>query len=477
MVYKCYIDGKLIDGLEGELNVVNPGTEELVGKVSLINVKQAEGALIAAEKAFDHWSKLTLEERLVWIKKFSDAIKAKEEKIIQVLMAETGKIRDGAVEDYQMLLDCLEFFPKEAANFEAETIETSGGSHENIITREPVGVVVAYLAWNFPLLNLGYKLGPVLASGCSCVIKPAETTPLATLMIGEILEEIQFPRGVVNIVLGDVARMAHAMNTSPIPQMITLIGSTYTGKRVVHESLTTIKKFSLELGGNAPAIVLKDYDEKLAAKTLTEFKFANSGQVCVSPNRIFVHEDQYESFLQVAKEVASAIKPGWGEEEGAGIGPMITAGSRARIIDLIEDAVEKGARIISGGKIPADKKKGYYMEPTVLADVTTDMRCYQEEIFGPIMPIIRYNDLLDLVAAANDTEYGLTSYLFTNDEREVRRFSRGIRSGTLCVNAPMYSVELPHGGVKNSGIGKDCSKYSLEEYYYIKRLSILRETK
>lgn len=474
MVYKCYIDGKQVDGLEGDMNVVNPGTEELVGTVSLINVKQAESALVAAQKGHEYWSSLTLEERVVWINKLADAIKAKETSIVQVLMEETGKIKSGAQEDYQMLLDCLDFFPKEAAKFEAEVIETPGASHENIITREPVGVVVAYLAWNFPLLNLGYKLGPVLASGCSCVIKPAETTPLATLMIGKILEEIKFPRGVVNIVLGDVARMAHAMNTSPIPQMVTLIGSTYTGKRVVHESLTTIKKFSLELGGNAPAIVLKDYDEKLAAKTLTEFKFANSGQVCVSPNRIFVHEDQYDAFIETAGQVASKIKPGWGNEEGAGIGPMITAGSRARILDIIEDAVEKGARIIYGGKIPADKDKGYYMEPTVLADVTTDMRCYQEEIFGPIMPIIKYNDLLDLVAAANDTEYGLTSYLFTNDEREVTRFAKGIRSGTLCVNAPMYSVELPHGGVKNSGIGKDCSKYSLEEYYYIKRLSILR---
>lgn len=475
MTYKCYIDGKLVDGLEGELNVVNPGTEDLVGQVSLINVKQAVEALEAAKKGHEYWSDLSFDEREEWIKKLYQAIKDKSEEIINVLMNETGKIKSLAIEDFQMLLDCLEFYPVEARKFEAEKIVTPDDTHTNIMTKEPVGVVVAYLAWNFPLLNLGYKLGPVLASGCSCVIKPAETTPLATLMIGEILEEINFPRGVVNIVLGDVAKMAHAMNTSTIPQMITLIGSTQTGKRVVHESLTSIKKFSLELGGNAPAIVLKDYDEEVAAKTLTEFKFANSGQVCVSPNRIFVHEGQYDKFLDKAKEVAGNIKPGWGDEPGAGIGPMITAGSRNRILDIIEDAVSKGARIVSGGTIPKDKKKGYYVLPTVLADVTPDMICYKEEIFGPIMPVIKYNDLLDLVAAANDTEYGLTSYLFTKDEREIKRFAKGIKSGTLCVNQPMYSVELPHGGVKNSGIGKDCSKYSLEEYYYIKRLSILKE--
>lgn len=472
MMYKCYIDGKLVDGKGGVVDVVNPGTGEIAGSVSVIDEAQIEETLLVAKKGYEYWSSLTLEERAVWIKKFRDAVIDKGDEIIQILMSETGKLLEGARGDYQMLVDCLEFFIAEAKAMEDELIRDPDGNL-NIIRREPLGVVVAYLAWNFPLLNVGYKVGPALASGCSIIIKPSESTPLATLKIGEILAEIGFPPGVVNFVLSKkVSTLSHICNSSDIPQMITLIGSTNTGKRVIADSLTSIKRFSLELGGNAPALVLKDFDIEKAANEITQFKFENTGQVCVSPNRVYVHEAGYEAFVKKAGEIASNLKPGWGTEPGATVGPMITEGSRDQMFKIIEDAVSKGARLVCGGKIPSDKKAGFYFEPTVLADVTKDMLCYQEEIFGPIMPIIKYTDSTDLIAEANDTEYGLTSYIYSNDMSEINRIASGIKAGTVCVNKPVYKVELPHGGVKNSGIGKDCSKYSLDEYYYLKRITI-----
>ncbi|MCF8018949.1 MAG: aldehyde dehydrogenase family protein [Vallitaleaceae bacterium] len=472
MIFHSYINGILVKGDEGESIIKNPGTEEAIAYVSMISAKQADDALKAAEEGFNYWSKLTQKERESWILMLYDNINIRKDEILELLMNETGKLYKNAEEDFQMLLDCLVFYNKEAQAMEDEIIKNEEGSHHNIITREPVGVVLAYLAWNFPLLNLGYKLGPALASGCSCVIKPSMTTPLATLKIGEILNEISFPKGVINIISGDVMKLSHILNQSKIPSLITLIGSTATGKKIVADSVTSIKRFSLELGGNAPALVLKDYDPVLAAKTITTFKFENCGQVCVSPNRVFVHENQYEQFVSVARKIANCMKPGWGKEEGATISPLMTAHARVRMLEVIEDALKKGATLISGGGIPNDKMKGYYLSPTILGNVTKDMRCYKEEIFGPIMPIIKYNDKDNLIDLGNDTEYGLTSYIFSNDIKEIHRISKGLETGTVCVNKPLYSVELPHGGTKESGVGKDCSKLSLEEYYYIKRISI-----
>lgn len=470
--YNCYIGGELIEGNCGRLEVINPGTEEVAGSVSLMDTHQTLDALEAAQLGFEYWSSLSVDEREGWITKLQAAILAKRDEVLDLLMDETGKVLGSAEEDFDMLINCLTFYPEAARNITAETLNDD--SHDNLMIRQPLGVVVAYLAWNFPMLNLGYKLGPVLASGCSCVIKPSELTPLSTMKIGEIMAEINFPPGVVNIVMGDVAKVAHELNVSPITQMITLIGSTATGKRIVHESSTSIKRFSLELGGNAPAIVLRDYDIQEAARRLTTFKFANTGQVCVSPNRIFVHEEDYESFVTEACRVAESLTIGSGRDPGAQFGPMISNSSRRRIYELIGDATVNGAEILSGGKVPKEHQKGYFIQPTILGDVTRDMLCYKEEIFGPLMGIIKYNDNSNLIELANDTEFGLTAYIFTNDQKEIERLTKGIRSGTVCVNKPHYTVALPHGGVGESGNGKDCSHYSLEEYYYIKRISIER---
>lgn len=471
-MFKCYVNGELVNGQGGTLKVINPGTEDVIDEVSLISEEQAVGVLDYAQQGFEYWSGLTLMEREEWIRKLHGAIVENKDEIMDLLMQETGKLYDGAEEDYQMLPDCLDYFIEEAKRLSGEIINDLNGNHQNLIIREPVGVVVGYMAWNFPLLNLGYKLGPILASGCSCILKPSSMTPLATLKIAEILNDIDFPKGVINIVLGDTAKLSSIFNSSSITKLITLIGSSATGRQIISDSTDSVKHFSLELGGNAPAIVLKDFDEKKAAAMLTGFKAANCGQICVSPNRIFVHESKYDSFLDEALSVAKDIKPGWGNEERASISPLMTAWDRKRLIGIVEDAVEKGARLIYGGKAFEEKEKGFYMMPTIIADVTPDMRCYREELFGPIMPVIKYDDSTDLVKAGNDTEYGLAAYLFSHNVNDIFKISKGLKFGTVCVNEPHYNYNLPHGGVKESGVGKDCSRYSLEEYYYVKRITI-----
>jgi len=473
-MFKQYINGKIIEGLSGEQSIINPATEKVAGTLRKASAAQAAEALLAARAAFKAWSKLSLNERGAWMLKLADAIEAEKETVLDILMSETGKPLDNADYDFNMVLDCLRYYIEEAKRLSDTIIPDYGGNFRNLVIRQPLGVVVGYLAWNFPLLNLGYKLGPALASGCTCVIKPSSRTPLATLYIGEIAAKIGFPAGVINIVAGAASEISETLNTSVIPKMITLIGSSQTGRDIIKQSATSVKHYSLELGGNAPAIVMPDYDPDDAAMMLVGLKFGNCGQVCVSPNRVFIHKDIYGEFIKAAVKYASEITLGWGREANAGMGPMIDGGDRERVIGLIADAVQKGAKVLCGGKIPEDKKAGFYFPPTVIGGVTPDMRVYREEIFGPVMPCMTFETAEEVLAAANDTEYGLASYLFTNDLNAAFDIAEGLEFGSVCVNEPYYNYNLPHGGTKESGIGKDCSTYSLEEYYYLKRISIRR---
>ena len=473
--YKQYIDGKLLDGDSKLITVTRPADGTVCGEFQSLGRKQAVFALKSSKDAFELWSKLTLAERTVWIQKLSEAIKANREELIDVLIQETGKIYDGAAYDCDMLFDCLEFFPSAASNMHGEIIEDAGKEMLNMIIRKPLGVVVGYLAWNFPLLNVAYKIGPALASGCTIILKPSSKTPLATMMLGEIMQKINFPKGVVNIIAGFSSEIGPVLSGSSIPSMITMIGSTRGGLQVIKESATSIKRYSLELGGNAPVLVMNDANLELAASETVELKFSNSGQICVAPNRVFVHVDNYDEFLEIVKEKTIALKLGWGKEEGAWTGPMINRQDRDHMFVLIEDAVSKGAKVLCGGEIPKDKPKGgNWIVPCVLYNVTPDMRVYKEEIFGPILPIVKFNDKDDIVDLGNDTQYGLAAYVFTEGLRSALEISRRLDFGSVSVNKPYYGVNLPHGGLKQSGVGKDCSHYSLDEYYSVQRISIAR---
>ena len=406
------------------------------------------------------------------MRKLAAAVADDLDRLRECIMLEMGKPWAATEYDADMLRLCLEFFAEALLQQRDEIIPDQTGTHAHHLIRQPVGPVVAILAWNFPLLNVGYKVAPAIAAGCPITIKPSSNSPLSALAFGEICERVGFPAGVINIVAGSGAELGEALVSSPIPRFITLIGSSETGKRLIELSSSTVKKFSLELGGNAPVIIFKDADVAKAAAEIAELKFANTGQICVSPNRIFVHEDVADEFVAGALDYVRNTVLGSGAGVEADVGPMISAEARERVDGLVKDAVAAGATLAAGGRIPDGFGKGYYYEPTVLTGVSTDMRVAREEIFGPVMPIITFSDDEAVVDAANDTEYGLAAYVYTSDLAKGLRVPEQLRFGNVSVNGPKYEVYLPHGGTKESGIGKDCSHLSLDEYYYVKRVSI-----
>lgn len=470
--YKMLINGELV-GAPETLSVTNPATGKIIAEVPQITPEQVELALAGAQQGFNIWSKTSLAERSKIIIAYAEILEAHKDEIIDILISETGKPYDNAEYDFGMLVTCLRYFVEEAKRTDQPTITDPSGRFLHYISRQPLGVVVGYLAWNFPLLNVGYKLGPSLASGCSAIIKPSQATPLASLRVAELAIEAGIPAGVINVITGDRYDVTNPLLTSPITSMFTMIGSTRAGVGAMRTACTSVKHFSVELGGNAPVLVYADADLDKAVNDIVDLKFSNSGQVCVSPNRCFVHESIYDEFVQRAKERAQGIVLTSGRGEGRLMGPIISAAARDNILTNVKASVSAGAKLITGGDIPADKKEGFFMEPTILADVTVDMPIACDEIFGPVLPIIKYIDSDDIIALANDNIYGLAAYVYTTNLKNAMQAAEQIQAGSVCVNEVHYDIHLPHGGLKQSGVGKDCSHYSLEEYLTLKRVSIL----
>lgn len=473
--HKLYIGGRLVDAGNKERDeVICPASGEIIAEVAKATKQDAEMAIEAAEKGFKYWSKLPLSERTEWMLKLREAILDKEDLLRQSMVYEMGKTYEGAWEDIEALVNGLEWYPNAMKNYREEQIPDYEGTHTHKMIHKPAGIAVAYLAWNFPLLNVGYKIGPALAAGCSLIIKPSALSPLSAYLVGSIMHDINFPAGVVNILSGPTAEVATTLTKSKKTNVLTMIGSTQTGLKVIAESTTSIKKFGLELGGNAPFIVFEDADFEKALDLAIALKFGNSGQVCVAANRIFVHKNIYDTFLVAYVQRAKALKLGHGKEENPDMGPVVTRSDRDRMLDLVEDAVSKGANLETGGRIPDGKEKGNWLEPTVLSDATAEMRVFQEEIFGPVASLYRFENDDEVLEMANDTEYGLASYIFTNDHSRIERFVEELEFGEIQVNGVKYSIYLPHGGYKNSGIGHDCSHLALEDYLVKKRISVAK---
>lgn len=446
---------------DSTFDVVNPSTGEVIGVVGEICENGIQKTLQAAATGFAAWSKMTPAQRKTCILKYADVLEENSARIISLLREETGKPQDNAEYDFGMLTTCLRFFLEEVERLDQPVLHDPDNRFLHYMLRQPLGVVVGFLAWNFPLLNVGYKLGPALAAGCSVIIKPSSLTPLASLECAYLAKQAGIPDGVVNMITSTDHSVTEGLLKSDIPELVTMIGSTSAGLEVMRSSCTSIKHFSVELGGNAPVVVYPDADVVAAAQKTVGLKFANCGQVCVSPNRCFVHESVYDAFLDAAREEAAK----------QAVGPMITDKARAFVLGLVDAAKAEGARVVCGGNAVAGN--GYFMEPTILADVTTSMKVASDEIFGPVLPVIKFTDADDEIALANDTEYGLAAYVFTTSLSNGLRAASGIQAGSVCVNEPHYSVQLPHGGLKQSGVGKDCSRYSIEEYLTLKRVSIL----
>ncbi len=461
-MYPMLINGEQVV-TKKSFDVINPSTGEVLGQVPEIDADTINSVLKSAKSGFETWSAKTAAERKRIILRYAELLEEHSDRIVSLLRAETGKPQDNAEYDFGMLGNCLRFFVEEAERLDQPVLHDPDGRFLHYMLRQPLGVCVGMLAWNFPLLNVAYKIGPALAAGCAVILKPSTETPLASLEVAYLAKEAGLPDGVINMVAGRDHDLFKTLLQSDIPSMVTMIGSTRGGLEVMNASCSSVKHFSVELGGNAPVVVYPDADIVDAANKVVDLKFANCGQVCVSPNRCFVHESVYDEFVAAAKARAEAVE----------MGPLISEKARSYVLGLVESAVADGAEVVCGGR--AKDGPGFFMEPTLLRDVVTGMKVAYEEIFGPVLPIIKYTDADDEIALANNTQYGLAAYVFTSSLSNGLRAARDIQAGSVCVNEPHYSVQLPHGGLKQSGVGKDCSRYSIEEYLTLKRVSVLIE--
>ena len=466
---KMYIDGVTVVSPQ-QIEIVNPATENVITKIYSADKEYAQKALDAAKKAQKPWANTPISERVAWMKKLQQAVIENEELLRQCVHEETGKTWAGTEEDYQSLVDSLGFYSEEIQRHGVTQIPDIAGTHKHTLSTKPVGVVVAYLSWNFPLLNLGFKLGPAMATGCPIILKPSLKSPLSAYALGAICEQIGLPSGVVNIISGDDADIGDYISSSKIPAMLTLIGAISTGIKIMQAGSSTIKRYSMELGGNTPFIVYKDADLDLAADILTALKFGNAGQICVAPNRIFVEAAIEKEFTAKVLERVKNVVVGYGKDSDATMGPLIDKASREKVHALVTNAVQSGAELITGGTFDA-KQVGAFYPPTVLRNVIDTMPIYQEEVFGPVISLITFEHEDEVLQRANDTDTGLASYVFTKDHVKANNAANTLEFGEIQINGVKYGIDLPHVGIKQSGIGCDCSKYALNDYLYLTRVT------
>ena len=468
---QMYIDGALTDGARTQ-EVFNPATETLVATIATAGLEDAERALQAAKAAFPGWAATPIADRQAWMHKLRDEVIANEDWLRSCVHHEMGKPWAQTEEEWDRLVASLDYYAEEIARLHDYNLTDRAGTHTHRMVFEPAGVAVAFLAWNFPLLNLAFKIGPAMAAGCPIIIRPSEATPISAYAVGTLCEKIGLPKGVVQILATERYAVADALTASTIPQVITLIGSTKTGQHIMRTGATSIKRYSMELGGNAPVLVFEDADLDLAADIVTGVKFSNAGQICVSPNRVFVAEAVRDAFTKKVLERAKAAKVGFDKDTDITTGPVIDGRAWARLKGLVDDAVSEGATLLAGGDRPVGLNAGHFLAPTVLTDVAETMDVYREETFGPIVSIIGFDSKSDLLRMANDCEEGgLTAYVFTRDLARAERYAERLRYGEIQINGVKYDIDLPHGGIGQSGIGHDCSALALHDYLVQKRIT------
>ncbi|MBX9618984.1 MAG: NAD-dependent succinate-semialdehyde dehydrogenase [Hyphomicrobiales bacterium] len=466
------IDGHWVSADSGDtINVTDPATGVLIGTVPNMGRTETKRAIAAAAKALPAWKAKTAKERAKLLHRLADLIEQEVEGLATLLTVEQGKPLAEARGEVMFSAAYVRWFAEEAQRVYGDVIPSPWQGRKILVTREPVGVVAAITPWNFPSSMIARKIGPALAVGCTVVVKPAELTPYSGLAWGALAEKAGIPPGVVNIVTGTPAEIGAEMTSNPLVRKISFTGSTAVGKLLLAQSAATVKRVSMELGGNAPFIVFDDADIERAVEGAMIAKYRNSGQTCVCTNRFLVQAGIYEAFAEKFAAAASRMKIGNGLEAGTQQGPLIDERALAKVERLIADALEKGARIASGGKRHA--LGGTFYEPTVLTGVTTQMKLAREEIFGPVAPLFRFEREEEAIAMANDTEYGLAAYFYTSDLARAFRVSDGLKYGMVGVNEGMITSEVaPFGGVKESGLGREGSKFGVEEYLDMKYLCL-----
>ncbi|MBP0631590.1 MULTISPECIES: NADP-dependent succinate-semialdehyde dehydrogenase [unclassified Cupriavidus] len=463
---QCYIDGRWIDG-ERRIDVTNPATGERVAQVPQLGADEARQAIEAANRALPAWRARTAKERSALLRKWFELILASQEDLARIMTAEQGKPIAEARGEIAYAASFIEWFAEEGKRVYGDTIPAPATNQRIVVTKEPVGVCAAITPWNFPAAMITRKAGPALAVGCTMVLKPASQTPLTALALVALAERAGIPAGVLSVVTGSASAIGGEMSSNPLVRKLTFTGSTEVGRVLMAQTASTIKKVSMELGGNAPFIVFDDADLDAAVEGAIVSKYRNAGQTCVCANRIYVQSGVYDAFAQKLVAAVAALKVGNGMDDGVRIGPLIDDKAVAKVEEHIADALGKGARVLHGGQRHALGHS--FFQPTVLADVAPGMQVAREETFGPLAPLFRFDTEDEVVAMANDTEFGLASYFYARDLGRVWRVSERLEYGMVGVNTGLISNEVaPFGGVKQSGVGREGSHYGIEDYLVIK---------
>lgn len=469
---ECYIDGQWTKAEGGKaLDVRNPATGEIIGTVPGMGGAETKRAISAAEKAWPAWREMLASERARILKKWADLQVEHLDDLCRILTLEQGKPLSQAKAEILSGVGYVEWMAEECRRVYGDIIPTHNKTHRLITMKQPVGVCAMITPWNFPSSMITRKAGPALAAGCTVVLKPSEMTPYSALALAELAARAGIPKGVLNIITGDAKAIGAEMTSNPVVRKLGFTGSTAVGKLLMAQCAPTVKKISLELGGNAPFIIFDDADLDEAVPAALASKFRNSGQTCVCANRIFVQEGIYDSFIEKFTAAVRAMKIGNGLDEGVEIGPLINVRGVDKTEEHVGDAIARGGKLMTGGK-RHDLGENFF-EPTVIANATADMQCFREETFGPLAPVFKFKTEEDAVRMANDTEYGLAAFLFSTGNSRIWRVSEALEYGMVGVNSvSIVAPQAPFGGWKHSGMGVEGSKYGIEDYLELKLVSL-----
>ena len=465
---QCYVNGTWLAADSGAtFDVTDPASGRTIGTAPRFGGAETRNAIDAANAAWPMWKKKTAKERAAILRKWYELMLANVDDLALILTTEQGKPLAEAKGEVGIAAAYVEWFAEEAKRVYGDVIPTYASDRRLVVTKEPVGVCAAITPWNFPCSMITRKVAPALAAGCTVVIKPAEATPYSALALAELAQRAGFPAGVLNVVTGKSRDIGGEMCANPLVRKLSFTGSTEVGRILMQQVAPTIKKLSLELGGNAPFIVFDDADLDAAAEGALVSKYRNAGQTCVCTNRFFVHDKVYDAFAKKFADKVASLKVGPGTEAGVTQGPLIDAGAVEKVEDHIQDATSQGAKLMAGGH--RHKLGGTFFEPTLLAEVTPAMKVFREETFGPVAPLIRFKTDEEVAELANRTEFGLAAYFYSRDLGRVWRIAEALEYGMVGVNTGLMVTEMaPFGGMKQSGLGREGSKYGIEEFVEVK---------
>ena len=469
-----YINSELTTS-DSTLEVHNPINGVKVGEVYQVGVEETKQAIQAAHEAFPAWSVLTAEERANYLHQLVAKLTERKEFFAQTITKEMGKPIVNARYEVDSAISYFKWFAEEARRVYGEVIPSSVADKRISVIKQPVGVVAAITPWNFPLSMVARKLAPALAAGCTVILRPSREAPLSSLELIKLIHEIGLPKGVVNLLIGGANDIVGPIMESPIVRKITFTGSTDVGKVLVKQAADTLKRVSMELGGHAPFIVFEDADIDLAVEGAIRSKFSSAGQQCVCSNRLYVHENIYEEFARKFTEKSKSLVVGDGLSESTNVGPLVNYSAVQKVESQVVDALSKGATLLCGGSNYKDGElsKGSFFAPTVLGDVTEEMVITYEETFGPVAPLIKFRSEEEVIRKANNIEYGLAAYFYTNDASRVHRVAEKLEYGMVGINDPApFAAQAPFGGIKESGSGREGGRKGIEDYLDIKTISL-----